>query len=401
MKKTIYLLIVCCLLAVPLKAQQLDSMKYRRSSICSVLVNHSDKKFCKEIGSVFLEMPVPDKYNDHNLNFRTMAVTNKVNQQDIETDFIDKKEIASHLVARWFKRDSITGQCCTELIKERGLYNASEFDKELASRSTRGKAMLEDAGEELIGNTFVLINDIRYVDKEKTSKGVGSFLRVAGAVAASTTGVSSLSSVGDLAGTLSETLKGFRVNIDTYLYQLVWDEETAMNFYTNYYSQDANTEKSTAFEENRNKFKLKYVGFQKSKGGTTSFVGVNLQKPEQMIRKACQRALDDNVVMLQRNFESFKIKTPLTSTSPICAEIGMKEGITPDSKFEVLEAIMDENNKITYKRVGTVKPIEDSIWDNRYMAVEEKAPGAELGHTTFKKVSGSDFYSGMLIREIK
>ena len=120
-----------------------------------------------------------------------------------------------------------------------------------------------------------------------------------------------------------------------------------------------------------------------------------------MIRKACQRALDDNVVMLQRNFESFKIKTPLTSTSPICAEIGMKEGITPDSKFEVLEAIMDENNKITYKRVGTVKPIEDSIWDNRYMAVEEKAPGAELGHTTFKKVSGSDFYSGMLIREIK
>lgn len=401
MKKTIYLLIICSFLTISLKAQQVDSMKYRRSSIYSVLVNHTDKKFCTEIGKVFLEMPVPDKYNDHNLDLRVLPVTDKVKQQEIETDFIDRNEIASQLVARWFKRDDATGQCYTDLIKERGLYNASEFDKELAEHSTRGKAMLEDAGEELIGNTFVLINDIRYVDKEKASKNVGKFLRLAGNVAAAATNQSYLSSAGDLAGGLTETLKGFRVNIDTYLYQLVWDEETAMNFYTNYYSQDANSDKSVAFEQNRNKFKLKYVGYQKSDGGTTSFIGVNLKKPEEMIRKACQRALDENVVLLQRNFESFKIKTPLTNTEPICAEIGMKEGITPDSKFEVLEAIMDENNKVTYKRVGTIKPVEDLIWDNRYMAVEEGALGADLKHTTFRKVSGGDFYSGMLIREIK
>ena len=35
------------------------------------------------------------------------------------------------------------------------------------------------------------------------------------------------------------------------------------------------------------------------------------------------------------------------------------------------------------------------------MAKEEKAEGAELGFTTFEKVSGKDFYPGMLIREIK
>ena len=34
------------------------------------------------------------------------------------------------------------------------------------------------------------------------------------------------------------------------------------------------------------------------------------------------------------------------------------------------------------------------------MAEEEGAPGATLGKTTFKKVSGGDFYPGMLIREI-
>ena len=35
------------------------------------------------------------------------------------------------------------------------------------------------------------------------------------------------------------------------------------------------------------------------------------------------------------------------------------------------------------------------------MAAEEKADGADLKETQFKKVSGGDFFPGMLIREIK
>lgn len=384
-------------------AQQTEQMQYRRSSLYSLLINHTDQKFSKEIGDVFLKMPVPDKYNDHNLSVRVVSATKKIKDKEVGRNFLENNGIASRLVSRWFNRNVLTGECNTDLIKERGLYNASEFDKELADRSARGKAMLEDAGEDLIGNTFVLINDIRYVDKSNTGKGLGQFLRVAGSLAASYTGKSYYNDIGEIAGSMSETLKGFRVNIDTHLYQLIWDEETAMYFYTNCYSSDKkeNTDLLKAFNENRDKFKLKYIGSQHSDGGTTSFMGVKLDEPEQMIRKACQRALDENVMMLQRNFESFKIKSPLISTSPLCAEIGLKEGITPDSKFEVLEAVMDKNNKITYKRVGVIKPIPNLIWDNRYMAVEEGAYGADFRHTTFKKVSGNNFYPGMLIREIK
>lgn len=384
-------------------AQQTEQMQYRRSSLYSLLINHTDQKFSKEIGDVFLKMPVPDKYNDHNLSVRVVSATKKIKDKEVGRSFLENNGIASRLVSRWFNRNVLTGECNTDLIKERGLYNASEFDKELADRSARGKAMLEDAGEDLIGNTFVLINDIRYVDKSNTGKGLGQFLRVAGSLAASYTGKSYYNDIGEIAGSMSETLKGFRVNIDTHLYQLIWDEETAMYFYTNCYSSDKkeNTDLLKAFNENRDKFKLKYIGSQHSDGGTTSFMGVKLDEPEQMIRKACQRALDENVMMLQRNFESFKIKSPLISTSPLCAEIGLKEGITPDSKFEVLEAVMDKNNKITYKRVGVIKPIPNLIWDNRYMAVEEGAYGADFRHTTFKKVSGNNFYPGMLIREIK
>ena len=40
-------------------------LKYRRSSLYSLMVNHTDQNFAKEIREAFVQMPVPDKYNDH------------------------------------------------------------------------------------------------------------------------------------------------------------------------------------------------------------------------------------------------------------------------------------------------------------------------------------------------
>lgn len=150
----------------------------------------------------------------------------------------------------------------------------------------------------------------------------------------------------------------------------------------------------------RDKFKLKYIGSQLSDGSTTSFLGIREDQPHLMVRKACQRALDDNVANLQKNYEVFKVKVPLLSTEPLKAQIGKKEGINDKSKFEVLE-VQEVNGRTVYKRVGVIRPMPNLIWDNRFMAVEEKAEGADLNYTTFKKVSGGDFYPGMLIREIK
>jgi hypothetical protein len=99
-------------------------------------------------------------------------------------------------------------------------------------------------------------------------------------------------------------------------------------------------------------------------------------------------------------YHSSKVKVPLLSTEPLVAQIGKKEGITEKSKFEVLE-IQEKDGRTVYKRVGVIRPMPNLIWDNRFMAVEEKAEGASLKYTTFKKVSGGDFYTGMLIREIK
>lgn len=401
MKKILFLILALCSTASVYAKTEIEDIKYRRSSIYSILISHDEQKFANEIKEQFLLTPVPDKYNDHDLSVKVVKVSNKGNYNETIEKFIDNNQIASRLVAKWFERDILTGECSMDLVKTRGLYNASELDKELAARSPRGLAMLQDAGEELIGNTFFLANEINYIDKAKRSQVAGGILRVLGAVAEIATGVDGLSDLGNDLGSMVETIKGFRVKIRTRLYQLDWDEETANTFYKLYYSSKPDAQKKAEFEKNRKKFKMRYIGEVESKGSTTSFLGINEDQPMLMVRKACQRAIDENVADLQKNHEPFRIKAPILTVDPtITVQIGLKEGITADSKFEVLEP-QEKDGKITYKRVGVIKPIANKIWDNRFMASEEGAYGADFNATSFSKVSGGDLYPGLLVRQIK
>lgn len=79
----------------------------------------------------------------------------------------------------------------------------------------------------------------------------------------------------------------------------------------------------------------------------------------------------------------------------------MKEGVSPDSRYEVLECQTDKDGRTEYKRRGIIKPVKGEIWDNRYMAADDLLEGSDLTYTTFQKVSGGKFHPGMLIREIK
>lgn len=403
MIKRIHILLAVACVSLPMNAQDQQELKYRRSSIYSMMVKHVNQDFAEDISKVFIDMPTPDKYNNHDLSVKVVSVPEKKLDENSDiTSFLKRHVIGSRLVARWFNRDIITGKCDMELVKERGLYNANEFDKELARHSQRGNALLEDAGEDLIGNTFVLVNDIRYIDRSKGSSIVGSILRIGGSIMdIANGGNTNYSENMESLAQIAESYKGFKVKIHTFLYRLVWEKETANKFYRQYYAVGNDEEKRLAFDKNRELFTLEYVGEQESSGSNVSFMGINEDEPLLMVRKACQRALDENVANLQKNFDVFKVKIPLTSTDPITAPIGMKEGLSLDSKFEVLEITTDEDGRTTYKRVGTIKPVKNKIWDNRFMAKEEKATGAELGHTTFEKSSGGKFYPGMLIREIK
>lgn len=371
---------------------------YKRSSLYSILVSHHKEKFGEEIETVFFQIPIPDKFNDHDLAVKVITVPdNKVNESII-TSFIERNEIAKHIVGRWFNRCPETGVCNMELVASRGLYNASYLDVERAKVSQRGIGTLADAGESLIDNTFVIVNDITYHDRNMDARITAAVLKVL---------LSPFGSFGQIAGEAVEAvmseIKGFGVTVTSYLYQLEWNDNLAETFYRQYYigENEQDEAKRKAFNASKD-FKLKYIGKQSVTSGQTSMQGLSTFDPYAMIRKVCTRAIDASIVALQRNYDEFKVKTPIFSVSPnITAKIGLKEGVSEDSRFEVLEESLDKNGKASYRRIGIIQPIKGKIWDNRYMAFEEGAVGAKLEATTFRKISGDDFYPGMLIREIK
>lgn len=376
---------------------------YRKSSLYSLLITHEGTQFRDEIDDCFLEIPIPDTYNNHDLSVKMVSMPGqgknskvvRATKADIDS-FLLKNQVASRLVAQWFLRNSVTGEVSAELIQARGLQAASAADIERAAAGKRGvERALKDGGDSLIQNTFVLVNDISYYDKQKTAKALGAGLRILGAIASAATGDNSYQDLGNTVGSVAETLKGFNVNIHTHLYRLVWNDETSA-------LMNAVAEGRTDFEAVRDQFTLEYMGMQRSSGSTTSFLGIKEDEPERMVRKACQRGIDENIVSLQKNFQPFQIKTPLTSIEPLEARIGMKEGVAPTSRFEVLaEELNEDGAVIGYKKVGELAPVANLIWDNRYMAKDEWADGANLEATTFKRVSGSDFQPGYLIRQIR
>lgn len=419
--KKLSALILCVILFITLvtkegKAQskRVDSLitKYHRSSIYTLVMEHPGYPFGNEIKQEFFKIPVSNKYNDHNLSVRALLSDDVKTPEECINSFFDRSYVSKRIVSKWFDRSKDSGTFDMNLIWQRGYYDATKMDFQIASKTVRGSAMLADAGEELIGNTYIVVNDIQYIDKEKRAMKTSMWLNLAGGIAGGVAGVSSgntkdisnsISSLSKSGAEISDLIAGFKVTITSYLYRLEWNENYTTTFYDKYYINkgEVNNEKKLAYENDTNIFKLAYVGKYSVKSSKTVLRG--LKSNEEVIRKVCARALDENIVKLQRKYEPFKVKSPINKVQgdTLYSPIGLKEGITSSSKFEVLECYLNENGKTRYKRVGIVKPYKDKIWDNRFMAIEEESAGANLKYTAFKKVSGSNLEPGMLLRQIQ
>ena len=385
-------------------AQDDENFKYMRGSLCIMMVEHPTLEFNDQIEKVFEKVPIPNRFNSHELGVRVLSFPNNDDQLANLKIFSNENQLAKRIVAKWFGRNKNTGAFNIDLLKERGHYSATKIDVKGAMAQQRGMAVLEDLGENLIGHTYWVVNDIQYVNQGNFFKSVKDVANITKEVAGNkTTSLEETLGIDfeDSAVGLLDKVKGFRVKITSHLFRLKWDEETSNTFYSEYYTEnpeeDAN--KVNGFKGDKDLFKMEYVGSVTSTSSKTSVSGVTTN--EQMIRKVCTRALDKNIADLQHKFADFRIKAPLISVEPLKAYVGMKEDINEKSRYEVLEAVPDERGVTTYKRVGLIKPIKDKIWDNRFMADEEKTTEAALDGTLFEKISGKDFYPGMLIRETK
>jgi hypothetical protein len=336
------------------------------------------------------------RYQIELVDLMPQEVKDQIKQAEKETN-----DIARELVAKWFDR-SPKGGFNMNLIKSRGNYDATVLDIAKARVSKRGLTMLGDAGEDLIKNTFVLINEFKYTDKEAVAKKASGWLSAVGTVASYVPGASTLSTVSSVAS-LGVTVagKGYIVKTKAHLYRLDWNEEVAAKFYNDFWATDKSITpaKKKAFDET-DIFKLVYIGTDDSWADVQSSIFTN-KTDVKLVERATMKAIDAVVVKLQKNHDEFKTKTPIYTNEPLTAKIGLKEGLNDKSVFDVLEQQMDEDGIPKYVSVGVIKvDTTFPIWDNRYGADVEN-PNNTTDKTYFKKVSGKDFYPGMLLVQKK
>ena len=433
MKQTILTLLCACAV---IAAQAQEQLSYRRNSLALVLVYHPEDEFGPEIYKAFDSLPIPDKYDDHTIT-GARVIDNKdisgvqrnqkgyykatyghaltaaeIQKNALHTEqLLNDAGIAKKMVAKWFGFSGNTAEDATfntELIQSRGQYNANDIDIALALQTTRGLVALSDAGEELLHNTFVLVNDITYVTAEQEAAAAKLALGVIGGIFDGLTGGSAGRDMAKTAGQIADSFTGFNVKTHSYLYQLDWNDSVAAVFYQFHYTDKPDPAKVQAFLNDNSTYRLKYVSHEYEFDKKSVLKGQYSRT--ELVRTICARSMDKNIVALAKQYEDFKVKTPVYSVltndrgkvEGYAAKIGMKEGINENSKFQVVQRLQDPNTgKTTYKYIATVKPKKGLVWDNRYNAVLEKADGATLPYTTFVKTAGGEILPGMLLIEGK
>lgn len=378
-----------------------NGLKYRRSSLYTMMINDENREHFGVIRDAFGNSELSEKFNNHNIGpylINAPGGQDEEDQSEVISDYLNRNGVARALVAKWFNRNG-NGDFNMDLVAARGSYNASDLDVKVAMGSERGQALLADAGEELIGNTFVIVYDFRYTNKEETAKKVGGLLNIVSSVA-SIAGADIIATAADGVNLGAQVMgKGYGVKTVSYLYRLEWNEEIANAFYNDYW-MDTSThddQRKVAFE-NSDLFKLKFVGTESIKANLQSTV-FSSKNDSDLIRIATIKAQDKGISTLQRSFEEFRTKSPLLTGDPITAKIGIKEGLEKGDKFEVLEQVLDKHGRTEYKRVGVIKVDKNAIWDNSYLNEEIAENESQEEFTTFKGNDGK-FASGMLIRQI-
>lgn len=444
MKKFLFVLIGSALMGQCLA--QTQDMKYRRSSLSMVLIESETFPNYDDVMASWNNYPFPDKYNKHDIslksvNLNEISITDddlreagylkdtlkalqivkvaagvEAGLKDIrylndektlafelpgEAKLFDMKlqkmmkdkKLANQMLSTWFGGSD--GKFDYDLVAERGLYNASESDAAIAQGTARGLAALQDAGEELIGGTFVTFTKISFYENEP----VAATIRDAAIEAANSSGnpVAAAAGIKAAEALYEKTKDGYTLLSKTWLYKMTWNDSIQSVFYEKYYNNDVNQFMQSDLGN------LEFVNFQKNQ----SIVMWSANKTQsQIIDLALVRNLDNAFAQLQKDNEVFKPKVPVLTSDPLTAQIGMKDGLKGGEKFDVLELTYNpKTEKSEYKSVGQVTADKKLVWDNRYTVGDEKPEqpvgpdGTPISGTVFK--GSKKIQPGMLLKQVK
>ena len=434
------LIVVAILGTTTIFAQSVDEVKYRRSSLHVLLMEDNDlhPQYKGIIVDAFLNSPFPDKYDNHDIGIPSYDIlsiaipeveeleegeekSKEEKKQDKRLKGVDKKieqfikdeGVARRLVAKWFNRDASDGSMDLNLIADRGSYDATTLDVSKAKMQSKTvSTQMRDAGIELIGNTFLVINKANFIENELGA----AIVYEAAKIAILTMKEENVMQVAvkkaaevAAAAVYERTRKGYTVGTRSFLYKLNWNDSiykifSSQHVVTKGMNDSVKIKKAHAFD-NSDLYTMEFVGMEKATVMVLNLKAENLTT-QQIISEATIRTGNKVFAKLQKEYDVFKPKTPLAQVEnkgKLCtAKIGLKEGLEGGEKFDLLEQFVNKEGLTGYKSIGTIKVDKKNIWDNQFYASKPPAIEGEIKiQATHFKGCKKKHYPGLLIRQKK
>lgn len=367
------------------------------------------------------ERNFPNQYNKHYADISNVVYNGKKDISIAEmttmiTNYINENHLANKLVQRWFNYNphgsinydidnpvNPAAKINMQTVFERGFYNVNAGDENLmlSGLKREREAQIKDLSVKLLPFTFMTFTKLDFYENEPVARAV----RDAAIVTAKNiydnavkngANPNTANLVYNLAcltanAAYAATKDGYTLHSTTWLYRLVWDQNTEAYFYNSVLANPSLLETSS-------KFKMEHIDCQENKS-TVVFSATRTQ--EQIIDLTVTRNLNKVFRDLQSRNDVFKVWTPLldfnSMVSPnlmvpitvegkiITAEIGTQEGLRGGERF----SIVDEDGNF----YGFAEAKKGMVWDNAiveggddacYYVPQRDKKGQPVTATTFK-----------------
>lgn len=381
-----FLLSVLLISAMQLANAQADGSymkEYNRNSLTILLVD--DGKYSSDLKAAMNTVTVPEKFDNNMLGKRILPPASSSDEVRLKLESMD---IPKDIFSKWFSRTD-DGRFSMSVIHERGLYNATDADVHAASATKRGLDKLQDAGEKLIKQSYVMVvcfGDIKTMNQ------------IYDEIDAKNRNISK--TFGTKFTPVERDRNGYRGEAAGFLFRLSNVSEAMNDFYSNMWIFDDDAPETVAAKRqkfNDAEFHLAYV--------TSATASVDASQSNYVPQKSRQELFDillnSSVDMLINGFENkveqWKVRTTLYSTFPLRAKIGTKENLHIEDRYFVYEYQMDANGQVEPKRRGVIRA--KKVINNSHVA--DGGGNDNLRQTTskFYQIAGHKLEPGMFLEQ--
>ncbi|HSW67758.1 MAG TPA: hypothetical protein VLH16_04190 [Bacteroidales bacterium] len=381
------------------------SVEYGRSSLTFLLLDSGRNPYQQRLDRVFRTLAVSDKFNDHNLEQRSLSVPGFVREEvpaillqarmrnitkgsniSLIYNQLINTNIANGMLAKWWTRKA-DGTFGVELLQARGAYDATDAEVVAAQARKRGFAALEDAGENLINKSYIIVFDIfdvktmeqHYDEVDQNARRLAQQLNT------------------EFKPT-NRNQEGYRAKVNAHLFRLDYNDSIRAVFFQEMWidpemdTPETKAKKRAHFDNFD--FPIQFVtttsaSAQSAQSKTLS----GIRKSDDQLFSGVVDALVEEVLFtLSKEYEDFRVKTSLFDARPPIAKIGLKEGLWVDQRYFVYEFQLNPEGEKVSVRKGVIRATNE-ITDNRKVATGETVP------SRFYQTAGRRLDAGMLLQQ--